>query len=204
MYKEVLEENIYYYKNLINSPAEFIKRIESASVNLNSQNQLSPWMPWVSSTRPDDIFGTFKSGSIQNKLNQTENDLEASYILETIYDAILMCIEDYSISLQKDLGVFPDEITIRKYYPGGQMGPHIDCEQDDEEARLTASLVLYLNDDFDGGLVSFSEQNISIKPEPGSLLIFPSTKPYYHASSMIVSGNKYMCPGFMYKRSKVV
>jgi alkylated DNA repair dioxygenase AlkB len=114
-----------------------------------------------------------------------------------------MCINDYSESVDKDLGFLPDEITIRKYHPGGQMGPHIDCEDDDDEARLTASIVLYLNDDFEGGDVIFKNHNIKLKPEPGSLLMFPSVKPYYHESTPIVSGFKYMCPAFMFKRSKL-
>jgi hypothetical protein len=52
--------------------------------------------------------------------------------------------------------------------------------------------------------LAFPEQDIKIKPEAGSLVIFPSVKPYFHASTPLVSGNKYMCPAFMFKRSKII
>jgi predicted 2-oxoglutarate/Fe(II)-dependent dioxygenase YbiX len=58
------------------------------------------------------------------------------------------------------------------------------------------SAVLYLNDDYEGGELNFKDQNITIKPEAGSIVIFPSVAPFYHESKEIISGNKYMCPAF--------
>jgi len=202
MIKEVLADGIFYYKELIPNPNAFIKKIEDLNAKMENNPTLSNWEPWVSSTRPDDIFGEFKSGAYRSGLNGSVDE-ESFLIISTIHDAIQMCIDDYSESTDKDLGFLPDEITIRKYHPGGQMGPHIDCEEDDDEARLTASIVLYLNDDFEGGEVIFRNHNIKLKPEPGSLLMFPSVKPYYHESTPIISGFKYMCPAFMFKRSKL-
>jgi hypothetical protein len=202
MIKEVLADGIFYYKQLIPNPSAFIKKIEELDLKFKDNPTLSNWEPWVSSTRPDDIFGEFKSGPYRTGLSGSFDE-ESFLIISTIHDAIQMCIDDYAESTDKDLGFLPDEITIRKYHPGGQMGPHIDCEEDDDEARLTASIVLYLNDDFEGGDVIFRNHNIQLKPEPGSLLMFPSVKPYYHESTPIISGFKYMCPAFMFKRSKL-
>jgi hypothetical protein len=200
--KEKLADNLYYYKKVIKDPEALIAKIESLNGNLQNNSTLSNWSPWVSSTRPDDVFGEFKAGGYRIGYDLSEHK-ESFLIIAEIHDAILKCIEDYAFTTQKDLGYLPDEITIRKYHAGGKMGPHIDCEEDDDEARLTASLVLYLNDNFEGGDVIFREQGINIKPEPGSLLIFPSVKPYYHESTEITSGYKYMCPAFMFKRSKL-
>ncbi|NBP55847.1 hypothetical protein EBU71_04800, partial [bacterium] len=77
---------------------------------------------------------------------------------------------------------------------GKSMGPHVDNYNDDP--RKTISVVLYLNDSYVGGELNFPEQDIMIKPEAGSLIIFPSTKPYYHESKTIENGVKYMTPGF--------
>lgn len=204
MIKEILEENIYYYKDVIPNSNEFIKEIERLDLLSQDNTHLTKWMTWVSSNDPNDIFGEYKSGSFTPA--SPNNDIDARYalIVSTILDAINLCVKDYSDSLDKDLGFLPNEITIRKYFPPAQMGPHIDCEEDDEEARLTASIVLYLNDDYTGGDLAFPEQGIKIKPEAGSLVIFPSVKPYFHASTPLVSGNKYMCPAFMFKRSKII
>ena len=200
--KEILADNLYYYKKVIKDPAALIQKIEDLDGKIENNTTLTNWTPWVSSTQPDDVFGEFKAGGYRIGYDLSQ-DKESFLIIAEIHDAILKCIEDYSFRTQKDLGYLPDEITIRKYHVGGKMGPHIDCEEDDDEARLTASLVLYLNDDFEGGDVIFREQGINIRPEPGSLLIFPSVKPYYHESTEITSGYKYMCPAFMFKRSKL-
>lgn len=204
MIKEVLETNIYYYKNVIPNANEFIKEIERLDSLSQDNSHLTKWMSWVSSNDPTDIFGEYKSGSFTTQRASNEIDSRYALIVSTIFNAINLCIKDYSDSLDKDLGFLPNEITIRKYFPPAQMGPHIDCEEDDEEARLTASIVLYLNDDYTGGDLEFPEQGIKIKPESGSLVIFPSTRPYFHASTPLVSGNKYMCPAFMFKASKII
>jgi len=204
MIKEVLEDNIYYYKNVIPNSNKFIEEIESLDKLDYKNSHLTEWMRWVSSNDPDDIFGEYKSGAFT--MPEPNSDIDARYalIVSTILNAINLCVADYSKSLNKDLGFMPNEITIRKYFPPAQMGPHIDCEEDDEEARLTASIVLYLNDNYTGGDLSFPEQGIKIKPEAGSLVIFPSVKPYFHASTPLISGNKYMCPAFMFRRSKII
>ena len=204
MIKELLDNNIYYYKNVIANPNEFVKEIERLDSLSQENAHLTKWMRWTSSNNPNDIFGEYKSGAFTAP--QSNNDVDKRYalIVATILNAINLCVADYSESLNKDLGFLPNEVTIRKYFPPAQMGPHIDCEEDDDEARLTASIVLYLNDDYVGGDLAFPEQDIKIKPEAGSLVIFPSVKPYFDASTPLVSGNKYMCPAFMFKRSKII
>ena len=77
------------------------------------------------------------------------------------------------------------------------MGPHVDSYGDERSPVI--SVVAYLNDDYQGGELYFPNQNIKIKPEPGSIVVFPSIAPYFHASLPIVSGVKYMIPGFWYK-----
>ena len=95
----------------------------------------------------------------------------------------------------------------QKWEPGAYARVHSDnTDEHGKSGAFTRSRYagfLYLNDDFEGGDVIFREQGINIRPEPGSLLIFPSVKPYYHESTEITSGYKYMCPAFMFKRSKL-
>lgn len=53
------------------------------------------------------------------------------------------------------------------------------------------SAILYLNSDFEGGELEFVNFNIKIKPEPGMLLLFPSTYAYTHIAHPVTSGTKY-------------
>lgn len=56
------------------------------------------------------------------------------------------------------------------------------------------TIVVTLNDDFDGGVYTFPNQNITIKPKKGTAILFP---PYYthpHSVSAIETGKfRYIC-----------
>jgi len=82
------------------------------------------------------------------------------------------------------------------------MGPHVDnfFDEDQEDGtNLALSLVIYLNDDCEGGEIEFREQGILLKPEAGSMIIFPSKRPYFHEAKQVAKGFKYMSTGFWYK-----
>jgi len=51
--------------------------------------------------------------------------------------------------------------------------------------------LVYLNNDYTGGHLEFSNFGIKIKPEPGMLILFPSNFAYSHRSTPITSGIKY-------------
>ena len=55
----------------------------------------------------------------------------------------------------------------------------------------TVSSVIYLNDDYEGGELYFPYLNITLKPEAGDIVMFPSTYIYAHASMPVKSGIKY-------------
>ena len=55
---------------------------------------------------------------------------------------------------------------------------------------------LYLNDDFDGGLLKFPDQNIEIKPEVGMLAVFDGGFNNMHEVSLIESGVRYTIGSF--------
>jgi hypothetical protein len=56
------------------------------------------------------------------------------------------------------------------------------------------TIVVSLNDDFEGGVYNFPNQNITIKPKKGTAILFP---PYYthpHGVSAIETGKfRYIC-----------
>lgn len=87
------------------------------------------------------------------------------------------------------------------YEPGGHYKPHIDAEGQWKNPDGTMiwkktidrdlSTVLFLNDDFEGGYFSFPDLRIKIKPEPGLLVTFPSSRYFKHQVEPVISGNRY-------------
>lgn len=57
-----------------------------------------------------------------------------------------------------------------------------------------ASATIYLNDDYDGGIIHFPMYNLSIKPKVGDLIIFPANKNYEHIINIVNSGSRYTIP----------
>jgi hypothetical protein len=50
------------------------------------------------------------------------------------------------------------------------------------------SVIIYLNNDYDGGILYFPDQNVEIKPEPGLMVIFPGNLHFLHGVTK-TSGN---------------
>jgi prolyl 4-hydroxylase len=74
-----------------------------------------------------------------------------------------------------------EEFQVVKYEPGGFYKPHYDAcnKETDDCARLNKGLgpryitvIMYLNDDFEGGETHFPNIKTSIKPEMGKAAIF--------------------------------
>lgn len=49
----------------------------------------------------------------------------------------------------------------------------------------------YLNDNYEGGELWFPRFDLTIKPQAGDIVVFPSTYIYEHASQDMISGTKY-------------
>ena len=194
-----VEKNIIYYKNLIQNPSEFVKMIEDIDPLLENGAQIDKWSDWYSSSRDDVMFGKNKNARFSNPKSDTPANLKAQLITKTIKNIVTQCALDYQGKTGIEVGFLPDQFTIKKYNEEAHMGPHVDFEGEDKvDFYPTISMVLYLNDDFEGGELNFTEQNVSIKPEAGSLVIFPSHKPYYHDPRPVMSGIKYMVPLFWF------
>jgi 2OG-Fe(II) oxygenase superfamily len=193
----ILEEKIFYYENVIDNPYNFIELIELNEKNIAGTNSgITEWKKWTASN-DDYIFGYQKRISVNIKDEALDNYLECLHISNTIENAIVSASNDYAMHHKMDIGSLTP-LSISKYQLGASMGSHVDSYGDDTSP--TISVVLYLNDDYEGGEIYFKEQDIEVKPSAGSLIIFPSYEPYYHESKPIVSGVKYMTPGFWYKR----
>ena len=91
---------------------------------------------------------------------------------------------------------------LLKYSPGHSIGPHSDAAlpyqgNSLEPASLapiknTLTSVLFLNDQYEGGDVVFRMWGITIKPEYGSMLIYPSSFIGCHEVSPVMAGDRWV------------
>jgi predicted 2-oxoglutarate/Fe(II)-dependent dioxygenase YbiX len=90
---------------------------------------------------------------------------------------------------------------ILHYGVGGHYIPHVDAEtlyKDDIDLNMwektldrDLSVVYFLNDDYVGGELVFPDLALTIKPEAGTLICFPSDHNYIHGVNPVTQGHRY-------------
>lgn len=108
---------------------------------------------------------------------------------EKIFQALKQCIDDYGAYWGVGICSYESFNFVKYDGPGTHFKVHADHGP---TYVCTVSAVIYLNDDYEGGEIWFPRlDNLVIKPEPGDIVVFPSTYIYEHASQDMISGVKY-------------
>lgn len=217
MIKTILHEKVYYYEDAVKNFNEVMNSLSELE-NMYKNDGKKMWEIWTASNDKDNVYGDTMSFGLDsiNTLDDLYKD-KMLFIYKNVMDSFYSVSKDYAESIgdHETPNLFPT-FNIKKYYTGTYMGPHFD--QLDGDKTLRYSLVMYLNDDFEGGEISFTlkdyennetevkpnedyedELNIKIidfgiKPKAGSVIIFPSSAPYYHTAHLVKSKFKYMIP----------
>ncbi|MDX2101581.1 MAG: 2OG-Fe(II) oxygenase [Alphaproteobacteria bacterium] len=80
------------------------------------------------------------------------------------------------------------------YEAGGHYLPHADADHPDSTGEWQRvqdrdlSLLIYLNDEFEGGDLVFVNQGLQFRPSPGTAVIFPSDHRFVHGVVPVRSG----------------
>lgn len=199
---QVLAPDIWYWDNALSFPEHLKEFIDQIDEYPESYSRISKWENWTASNDKDLVYGKTKTINKANLKKSTGSDLvdkKTLYIANSFLMAFQMCTDRYlaSRNLDKDnYNLNLDSVTIKAWNEGQAMGPHFDGQDGNKD--LAFSLVAYVNDDYEGGEISFPNHNITVKPKAGSLIMFPSQEPYIHEVKPIVSGTRYMSPAHVY------
>ena len=63
------------------------------------------------------------------------------------------------------------------------------------ESKITASFSVYVNEDFDGGVLEFKHKDYVIKPEAGMLVNIPLYKEFEHRVTKVTNGDRHSLYG---------
>ena len=188
------ETNIVYFKGVIKNYQEIIDAIESLS-----NDAISDWRPWNghgSSTRYGDIKDVHRDKIVE--INSDHDRAKAAFAINCLTNKMSECAIEYADIFNIDrkalyyaVSLLTDPRTtmgINKYDEGAFMGSHVDFNEDNY--YLAYTIVVYLNDDYEGGELYFNDLDITIKPEAGSIIMYPSSAPYSHQSLKVLKGRK--------------
>lgn len=196
--KENLGNGIVCYRNVIKPEFNIIERLENILGAPAGYGEVSPdgkryhWLPayvGYQQLMPEyrDCYD-FKFKKTDIEADKSQDSILLQEIWQEVYDAKFAAVEDY----RKDHSLMPlkywEAFNFIKYGPGQHFREHHDHGY---SYNCTVSLVAYINDDYEGGELYFSRQNLNIKPKAGDLYIFPSNYMYPHQAKPVISGTKY-------------
>ena len=173
----------------IQSKLKFLDYRRSVVLNDNSYH--------VSSGRTSSGFGLDEDSEECRILHKSINSALCKYkdkILQEFGNTYNIC----PLIVGNDTKCFREGIQILKYESGEVYDYHHDTSNypDRKYYFRTFSIVLYLNDDFEGGTTNFIHNEY--KPNPGQALIFPSNWIFKHKGSEVISGTKYVAVTWYY------
>jgi predicted 2-oxoglutarate/Fe(II)-dependent dioxygenase YbiX len=82
---------------------------------------------------------------------------------------------------------------VVKWQESDSMGLHVD-DLSENNSQFHLSGIIYLNDDYSGGGLSFPTQGVSLLPKKYEMIIFPGNLHYAHEVLEITSGSRYTLP----------
>jgi predicted 2-oxoglutarate/Fe(II)-dependent dioxygenase YbiX len=174
---------ILVYENFWENPNDTIDEIESA---LNNENGFFQWnrakdfYQKSNSSRTNSDFDIFSASRFNETLREINNRL---------FTKTFAAVMTYTRKMGIREPIFFDEtFNILKYQTGQEYKAHYDGGT---ATKRAVSLILYLNDNYEGGHLEFVHQNVTIKPKPGMLVVFPSNYPYAHIAHPVTDGTKY-------------
>ena len=132
------------------------------------------------------VFIKFLDENYKDSLNNLRQKIEApkSKEINIIINKILEKTKEVTNSPKLMIG----DYVLSRYLPGFAIKNHVDTEINGEHFKQ--SMCLYLNNDFTGGEIIFSNLNIVHSPEKGDLVVFPSD--YWHETNPVKAGIRYV------------
>lgn len=194
---EILAPGMVYYKNAIANPDLLIDTLELIQTKLSNgiKSEAKQWHEW-NGANPDIEKFCHRYFIVEpSKVN--ENDplyKEIAFIYNGVFNGINNAFEHYSNKMYpfaaKNIKSSEGLLSILKYSKSGYLPEH----QDQGVSSRVLSTVGYLNDNYVGGEIHFPYVNITIKPEAGSVIFFPSNFVYVHQVKPIEDGTRYAIP----------
>jgi hypothetical protein len=186
--KKRLTKDIVVYENFL-SPEVSAKLVKV--LDKHAEVGTITWMP----------ISFYESYSSVLPLDDDEHVI-AEGLSPTIFSEIKQGIVDAVASVHDIEPKIVSQIGYhtQKWEPGAFARKHSDnTDEEGNSGAFTRSryaAFLYLNDDFEGGMLQFPEQDISIQPKVGMLAAFDGGFNNMHEVTLITSGVRYTIGSF--------
>lgn len=199
-----MADGLIYYKRLIQNPQLIIDSIERSDLKITNDLKKNPQLINKTSLRPWHNWDDKEQHFCKQKFILRTSDLSTNdYYYEDyknfsdpLFFALDKSFNHYSNIIYpfagRNIKGKEDVMSVLKYEKSGYLPEH----SDHGISSRTLSVVMYLNDDYDGGEISFPQVGVTIKPEAGSAIFFPSNFVFTHQVSEMKNGIRYALPSW--------
>ena len=172
------KDKIKIYKNLISKEeaATAYELLKSSNFHGHDEHEIDSWK---GKTLAGSYVPVYVSKILKRVIQQLYPEVKDFYGLD------IKNVEDVWEGLVHKHFVGDDQED------GDSLGLHWD---DSTRSDYAISAVVYWNDDFDGGILEFVNQELIYKPEAGDVVIFLPTQKYMHRVTKMESGVRYASP----------
>jgi hypothetical protein len=184
-----LGNGILIYHDNLPKELNIVERLEDVVSDTSNSYNYEEAMVGYGIKMPEyrDCFDLkFKKTDIEH--DTSEASLKLQSLWEDVHFRKLQAVKDYTKRFNVGELRYWEALNFVKYGPGQHFQEHTDHGF---SYNCVVSLVGYVNDDYDGGGISFRMQKKEIKPKAGDLFVFPSNFMYPHRALPVESGTKY-------------
>jgi predicted 2-oxoglutarate/Fe(II)-dependent dioxygenase YbiX len=204
--------SIVEYRDAIENPYQVIANINELDSDRGVYDVLPQFTDWAEGyAQPDGVWRAVDTKGKNKIIRWSESrnredlkqarELVSEKVLDPIWTPFKAAIDHYASFVGVPVPTYiTKNIDIRVYATGENLGPHTDTNHSGPVTHR--SLVIYLNDDYEGGGLHFIDHELIIKPKAGSIVAFPATT--LHESLAVTVGNKWHSPCFWYGDVSVV
>lgn len=137
---------------------------------------------FLSCAKEEDGWETPSFGNTVKKMND-KVFLEAKKVFESVE------------SLFIDFEFLKKSFYVRRLQNRQFMWPHQD-KSDSDDSDIVFGIVIYLNDNFEGGELVYPELNLRVKPKPRSIFIHDAS--HKHQVFPVTMGSRYSITAFIF------
>lgn len=194
----IVAGSVAVYEGVWNDPENTIKSIEELASDISSNIRFTP-----SQTHRDAESGNYFQQSTRTsyglsitgtgKFNETMRAIN-----NKAYDLISSAVHNYKgiFGIEEDIK-HTEPYALLRYKEGEQYKSHYDGGTGSSRC---ISVLIYINDDYEGGEIEFPHFKTKIKPKAGTLVLFPSNYAYSHIAHPVLDGTKYVIVTWLHDR----
>ena len=143
----------------------------------------------------------------QNRvIDKNVRDSETAWLDES--DPVVRRVMEKCVALTDRPLANCEHLQVLRYKPGGHYKPHQDTFSDTEENKRMYTVILALNDEYEGGETEFPNLKQKFKLRAGDALFFHTLDNYelmttkaLHGGRPVKSGEKWICNLWVHKHS---